>query len=70
MIHGPNGDHLCVVMEAIGPSLDTLLEFVDVRLEWKISLASRMAIAVQIAKGVAHLHDQGIVHGGKKSPLN
>jgi serine/threonine-protein kinase SRPK3 len=72
MIHGPNGDHLCVVMDALGASLNLMLEFADDGgpRQGRLPLAARMAVAFQIAKGVAHLHDQGIVHGGKKSCLN
>jgi serine/threonine-protein kinase SRPK3 len=72
MIHGPNGDHLCVVMEALGASLDMMLEFADDGgpRRARLPLAARMTVAFQIAKGVAHLHDKGIVHGGKTSYLN
>jgi serine/threonine-protein kinase SRPK3 len=74
MIHGPNGDHLCVVMEALGASLNMMLEFAEAAdggpLRSRLPLAARMTVAFQIAKGVAHLHDKGIVHGGKTPYLS
>jgi serine/threonine-protein kinase SRPK3 len=72
MIHGPNGDHLCVVMEALGASLNMMLDFAEVSepRQSRLPLAARMTVAFQIAKGVAHLHDKGIVHGGKTPYLN
>ncbi|KAF8533718.1 kinase-like domain-containing protein [Trichophaea hybrida] len=29
MVHGPNGDHLCVVVEALGVNLGSMLDFAD-----------------------------------------
>ena len=61
-IHGPNGNHRCLVTEVVGPSLRNLVggdyEF------YPFSLAVAKEIAVQLAHAVSELHEYGIVHGG------
>jgi serine/threonine-protein kinase SRPK3 len=59
-IHGPNGEHLCEVMEPLGGSLADLLWHKD-RLPFEVGVK----VAPQIIEGVAALHEQGIIHGGK-----
>ena len=60
-IRGPNGSHQCIVLELLGPSLETALR----RLKAGI-LPSDIArkVSMQLAEGLAHLHASGIVHGG------
>ena len=61
-IHGPNGNHRCLVTEVVGPSLCSL---VGAELEfYSFSLAVAKKIAVQLAHAVSELHECGIVHGG------
>ena len=53
-ISGPNGRHLCLAMEALGPGFD--LEFLSPDAAWEL--------ARQMVEGVSYIHDMGIVHGG------
>lgn len=60
-VTGPNGTHTCLVLPALGPSLDNQSA--------KSALASetRYEICHQIASGVATLHERNICHGGALS---
>lgn len=62
-IEGPNGTHQCIVTELLGPSLacDDLEEIHD---DKPLSLIYTKKIAAQIVRGVAYLHNCGVVHGG------
>lgn len=51
---GPNGRHLCLVVEALGPSIDPN----------DLSPKDAWEIARQLVEATAHFHDLGIVHGG------
>ncbi|KAK7703392.1 hypothetical protein SLS64_009061 [Diaporthe eres] len=59
-VSGPNGTHLCLVLPALGPSLDN--DPVKIALAPEI----RFKICQQIASGVAALHGRGICHAGTK----
>ncbi|KAL2052447.1 hypothetical protein ABVK25_007319 [Lepraria finkii] len=52
-ISGPNGRHLCLAMEALGPGFD--LEFLSPDAAWEV--------ARQMVEGVSYIHDMGITHG-------
>ena len=51
---GPNGRHLCLVVEALGPSIDP--DDLSPKDAWEI--------ARQLVEATAYFHDLGIVHGG------
>lgn len=51
---GPNGRHLCLVVEALGPAFD--LDALSPDAAWEV--------ARQMVKGVSYAHDMGIAHGG------
>ena len=52
---GPNGRHLCLVVEALGPRIES-----D-----ELSPEPAWEIARQLVEATAYFHDLGIVHGGK-----
>lgn len=57
-IDGPNGRHLALVFEVCGPSISRLYD-------WNIRLRTHLArsIALQVTKGLAYLHSEGVCHG-------
>lgn len=60
-VESPNGSHRCLVTEALGPSIGTVIyESSGNRLPRHIS----RAVAAQCVKGLAYLHSCGVVHGG------
>ena len=61
-LRGPNGDHTCLVGEALGPTVWNVKKTFLCDL-LPIDVAKR--ITVQLALGLACLHSCGIVHGGK-----
>ncbi|KIM43991.1 hypothetical protein M413DRAFT_372490 [Hebeloma cylindrosporum] len=70
LLHGPNGIHLCIVSELLGPSIlqgPGIWEehFEDHIEEFPPAHAKR--ICVQMAEGLAYLHRCNIVHGGKEN---
>ena len=66
---GPNGIHLCLVFEAMGPSADSMMEELPfhksrdkgTRIWYPIWMAK--SILRQVLQGLVFLHKQGIVHG-------
>ena len=64
--HGPNGKHVCIVFEALGPSisdvLDCNLEYFDGALslfpKWMAKSILRQALI-----GICFLHSHGVIHG-------
>ena len=59
-IHGPNGNHRCLVTEALGPSLRSLPNG-EV---YSFPLAVVIKVAVQLEHAVSKPHECGTVHGG------
>lgn len=57
-INGPNGRHLALVFGVCGPSISRLYD-------WNIRLRTHLArsLALQVTKGLAYLHSEGICHG-------
>ena len=59
---GPNGAHLCLVLELLGPSVFSKEESYSTnRLPGDIAWDA----SKQIVKGLAYIHALGIVHGGQ-----
>ena len=61
-IHGPNGNHRCLVTEVLGPSIGSLAE--EDQSLYMFPLAVVRKVAVQLAHAVSRIHECGIVHGG------
>lgn len=63
IIDGPNGRHMCLVFELLGPNLRTL-----VKTEYKdranIDPATILRMTEQLLKAVAFIHQTGFAHGG------
>jgi len=53
-LKGPNGRHLCLVLEALGPNMHL----------HELSPESNWEIAKQLAEATAYFQGLGIVHGG------
>ena len=69
-IHGPNGSHLCLVFQPMGPSLNSL-EYLfregcaRIQRVHLLSISLSKAISRQILLGLDCLQRDGIVHGGQ-----
>jgi hypothetical protein len=65
---GPNGNHLCVVTELLGPNLAYLYN------EQRLRVTKRpkhiLALTVQLLTALSFIHEAGIAHGGTSSPLS
>ena len=61
-IDGPNGRHLALVCQVLGPSISRLDH-------WQIRLQTHLArtIALQVIQGLEYLHSEGICHGDLSS---
>ena len=60
-IDGPNGRHLCLVFPVLGPNLAKLSKGIYSRM--KPGFAKE--VSLQAAQALAHLHSNGLCHGGK-----
>lgn len=63
-IRGPNGKHICIVTELLGPNFSELVDskvFQGHRLpaKWAKSTAKQLLVAL------FHLHEGGLGHGGR-----
>lgn len=61
-VSGPNGTHSCLVLPALGASLD------DLSVKKALAPEVRIQMCQQVASSVAALHDRDICHGGALSP--
>ena len=61
-IQGPNGIHPCLVTE---PARCSLADTKEASVSRLFRLDVARSLAAQLALAVAHIHDQGLVHGGK-----
>lgn len=69
LLEGPNGVHLCIVSELLGPSIQQPdLEEIFPEDCFPIGMAKKMC--VQIVRGLAHLHRCKVVHGGMFTNLS
>ena len=59
-ITGPNGNHMCLVSNVLGPTLHDVRDIYDELLPLEIA----RKVIVQLALALAYIHTRGIVHGG------
>ncbi|KAA8896012.1 kinase-like domain-containing protein [Sphaerosporella brunnea] len=61
---GPNGAHVCVVIEVMGPTLEVVMNMVKT-LDPNGGMPDymRMRMAISLARAVARMHLHGVVHG-------
>jgi len=64
-VDGPNGRHLCLVFPVLGPNLAKLSNGIYSRI--KPGFAKE--VSLQAAQALAHLHSNGLCHGGKLGGL-
>jgi serine/threonine protein kinase len=70
---GPNGIHLCLLFEPMGPSANTMVEelpcfkprHVSMKIQYPMWMAKRLLR--QALQGLAFLHDNNIAHGDLQS---
>lgn len=60
---GPNGVHLCIVTEVLGPTLGSDVEELYPNEIFPAEIATRFVY--QLGLGVRFLHKRGVVHGGE-----
>ena len=65
-LNGPNGNHACLVSQALGPTVMDVKESFAFDL---LPLDTAKRVTVQLALGLACIHSCGIVHGGKSGPF-
>ena len=58
-LDGPNGSHICLVSEVLGPSLADL-----VSLGRQLRASASQKVSRQFVQAVAYLHSEGVCHGG------
>jgi serine/threonine-protein kinase SRPK3 len=65
-LKGPNGHHLCLVYEALGPSIVSLRsEYGEAYLKIRPDIARQLA--KQVGEALDFLHRSGLTYGGKSS---
>ena len=60
-IDGPNGRHLCLISEVVGPSI---LEVKNAAEHGMLPIEAAQNITAQLALGLSYVHSCGITHGG------
>lgn len=61
---GPNGSHLCLVFELLGPSVDYVVRN-DYEPDEHLEPDTILRITVQLLEGLAYVHEAGYAQGGK-----
>lgn len=65
---GPNGSHLCIVTELLGPSLSTVVkDYADG--DQRLDPDEILRLTKQILQATTSLHEIGFAHGDKNSNL-
>ena len=65
-VNGPNGSHRCLIGEALGQSVNRLHDQLD---DGILPLELARKTVAQLALGLAAVHSNGVVHGGKLFPF-
>jgi serine/threonine protein kinase len=61
---GPNGSHTCLVLELLGPSLNSVIQQYSDR-KHHIPAKTIFKYSKQLLQAVEFLHSSGMAHGGK-----
>lgn len=65
--NGPNGSHLCIVTEFLGPSLSDVIADYHCGGD-RLEPDNILRLARQLLQATAALHEAGFAHGGKIDP--
>ena len=60
---GPNGNHLCLVLELAGPKVENYMKY---RSSGSFTLPEIQKVASDTATAYSYLHAEGYVHGGER----
>lgn len=63
---GPNGNHLCLVLELAGPKIEDFIKYHPGR---SFTLAEMQKVALDTTTALGYLHAEGYVHGGEQFHL-
>jgi len=61
-LDGPNGRHLCLIFDVLGPKVSSVAERCP---DYRLAGCLGHDISVQVLLAVNYLHSSGIVHGGE-----
>lgn len=65
---GPNGDHMCIVLELLGPSVGKVMNLYTWDEDDAPSPGLVVRMAEQVLEGLQFMHHAGMAHGGKCKP--
>ena len=60
---GPNGSHLCLVLELLGPTINITVDDYH-QVGERLDAESIVKISTQLLEALAFLHEKGYAHGG------
>ena len=60
---GPNGSHQCLVLELLGPSINTVIQRYDGRKQ-QLAAKTILKMSKQLLQAVDFMHSTGFAHGG------
>lgn len=66
---GPNGSHLCIVTELLGPSVETVISDYHSGGE-RLDRHDIIRLAKQLLLGISATHEAGFAHGGKQASFH
>jgi serine/threonine-protein kinase SRPK3 len=62
-LEGPNGSHLCLVLELLGPTINITVDDYH-QVGERLDAESIVKISTQLLGALAFLHEKGYAHGG------
>lgn len=68
MHEGPNGDHRCIVLELLGPSVGKIMRLYTRDEDDAPCPNLIIRMAEQLLEGLQFMHHAGMAHGGKYEP--
>jgi serine/threonine-protein kinase SRPK3 len=61
---GPNGNHLCLVLELAGPKIESYIKY---RSTGSLTVTEMQKVALNVANALGYMHAERYVHGGEHS---